>query len=158
MRELSYLAFAAGYRRISFVFIEGGQLATWHTSCVAARDAAQASEFAKDFIDLLDPNVIVIENIEAGTRKGTKAMALIDAIRKEAEQSRSHLVAVVREKLFRTRYAEAVYLVKHYPDLADKVPQRGHAEREPHHMVLFEALALAHQAAQGGAMLLAAKM
>lgn len=158
MRALSYLAFAAGYRRISFVLIEDGQLATWHTSCVAARDATQAAEFAQDFIDLLDPNVVVIEDIASGTRKGTKATALIDAIRKEAEQSRAQLVAVMREKLFRTRHAEALYLVKHYPELADKIPRRGHAEREPHHMVLFEALALAHQASQGGAMLIAAKM
>ena len=158
MQGLSYLAFAAGYRRISFVFVEYGQLATWHTSCVAARDAGNAAQFAQDFIDLLDPNVIIIEDIAAGTRKGPIAKALIEAIRNEAEQSRAQLVALKREKLFRTRYAEALYLVKHYPELADKVPKRGYAEREPHHMVLFEALALAHQTAQGGALFLATKM
>lgn len=158
MRELSYLAFAAGYRRISFVLIERGQLATWHTSCVAARDPEKAAQFAQEFIDLLDPNVVVIEDIAAGTRKGTKATALINRIRNEAEQSRVHLVAVKREKLFCTRHAEALYLAEHYPDLADKMPKRGYAKREPHHMVLFEALALAHQAAQGGALFLATKM
>ena len=158
MPGLSYLAFAVGYRRVSFVLIEFGQLATWHTSCVAARDTENAAQFAQDFIDLLDPKVIVIEDVAAGTRKGSKATALIEVIRNEAEQSRAQLVALKREKLFRTRHAEALYLVKHYPELADKVPKRGYAEREPHHMVLFEALALAHQAAQGGALLLAAKM
>ena len=81
MQGLSYLAFAAGYRRISFVFVEYGQLATWHTSCVAARDAGNAAQFAQDFIDLLDPNVIIIEDIAAGTRKGPIAKALIEAIR-----------------------------------------------------------------------------
>lgn len=63
-----------------------------------------------------------------------------------------------REKLFRTRYDEAKYLISYYPEFADKLPQRGLCDREPHQMVLFEALALAHQAMQGGASLLARKM
>lgn len=158
MRGLSYLAFAAGYRRVSFVCIEDGQLATWHTSKRAARDPDEAASFAREFIDLLLPNVIVMEDIAAGTRKGLKTQELLAAIRQEAERSEAQLMPLSREKLFRTRHDEAAYLVKHHPELADKVPVRSFCDREPHHMVLFEALALGHQAAQGGAMLVASKM
>ena len=158
MRGLSYLAFAAGYRRVSFVFIEDGQLATWHTSKRAARNPAEAADFAREFIDLLLPKVVVMEDFAAGTRKGDQAQALLQAIRDEAEKSDAQLLSLSREKLFRTRYDEAVYLVKYHPELEDKVQERSFCDREPHHVVLFEALALAHQAAQGGAMLLASKM
>lgn len=158
MPGLSYLAFAAGYRRISFVFIENGELATWHTSCIAARDATRATQLAREFIELLAPNVIVIEDIRTGTRKGRKAREALEAIRAEAERSRAQLLPIERERLFRTRHDEAAYLVRHYPELTDKVPSRRFHEREPHQMVLFEALALGHQALQGSTMLIASKM
>lgn len=158
MGGLSYLAFAAGYRRVSFVLIEHGQLATWHTSCVAAREPAGAARFARDFIDLLDPDVIVMEDVAEGSLKGETALTLLEAIRKEAECSKAQLLLLKRELAFRTRRSEAEHLVRHYPDLADKVPKRKFCEREPHQMVLFEALAFAHQAKMGGAMLLASKM
>lgn len=158
MPGLSYLAFAAGYRRVSFVLIENGQLATWHTSCKAARNADEAASFAHEFIDLLNPHVIVVEDVTRGTRKGAVAKTLIEAIRKEAEQSQAQMLALEREMLFRSRHAEAVCLVQHYPELADKVPKRRFFEREPYHMVLFEALALADQAVRGSTLLLASKM
>jgi hypothetical protein len=158
MRELSYLAFAAGYRRVSIALIENGQLATWHTSCKAAGDPEEAGLFAREFIDLLAPHVVVIEDIAAGTRKGATAQALLKAIREEADRSKAQVVALKRERLFRSRHAEAVYLVKHYPELCEKVRKRRHFDREPYHSVLFEALALADQALRGSALLLASKM
>lgn len=158
MRGLSFLAFAAGYRRVSFVFIEDGHLATWHTSTRAAWDPDEAASFAREFIDLLLPTFIVMEDLSAGTRKGAQAQGMLKAIRNEAEQSKAQLLQLNRAKLFRTRHDEAAYLAKHYPELADKVPERSFCDREPYHMVLFEALALAHQAMQGGALLVASKM
>ena len=158
MRGLSFLAFAAGYRRVSFVFIEDGQIATWHTSKRAAWDPDEAASFAREFIDLLIPSFIVMEDITSGTRKGAQARALIEAIRTEAEHSNAQLLPLKREKLFRTRHDEAVYLVRYHPELADKVPERSYTDREPHHMVLFEALAFGHQAMQGGSLLVASKM
>jgi hypothetical protein len=158
MRELSYLAFAAGYRRVSFVLIENDQLATWHTSRNAAKTPEEAAHFARDFIDLLEPHIVVMEDVEAGTRKGATALAALDAIAKEARQSRARLVTLKRERLFRTRHAEACHLAQHYPDLADKVAERRYHDHEPYHSVLFEALALADQAKRGSALLLAQKM
>ena len=99
-----------------------------------------------------------MEDITSGTRKGVQARALLEAIRNEAEQSNAQLLPLKREKLFRTRHDEAAYLVKYHPELADKVPERSFTDREPHHMVLFEALAFAHQAMLGGALLVASKM
>ena len=158
MRGLSYLAFAAGYRRVSLVLIEDGQIATWHTSKRAARDPEDAGRFAREFIDLLGPTVVVMEDIASETRKGAQAKALLKAIRDEAERAKTQLLPLKREKLFRTRYDEAMYLVRFHPELEDKVKDRTFCDREPHQVVLFEALALAHQAAQGGSMLLASKM
>ena len=158
MPGLSYLAFAAGYRRVSLVLLENGKLATWQTSCKAARSPEDAALFAKDFIHLLSPHVVVMEDMASGTRKGATAQALLGAIREKADQSNAQVVALKREKLFRNRQAEADYLVKHYPDLADKVPRRRYFDREPHHSVLFEALALGDQALRGSALLLASKM
>lgn len=158
MRTLSYLAFAAGYRRVSFVLIENGQLATWHTSKKAARSPDEATRFAAEFIDLLMPNVIVVEDVEARSRKGENTRVLVRAIREEANCSNSSVIALEREHLFRTRHDEATWLVTHYPELADKIPTRLQHEPEPYHSVLFDALALAHQAMQGSTLLLASKM
>lgn len=158
MRGLSYLAFAAGYRRVSFVLIEDGQLATWHTSKRAASDPEEAATFAQEFIELLLPNAIILEDITKGTRKGKIARSLIAAMSEQAEQANAQIVMISREKLFRTRYDEARYLIRHYPEFEEKLPKRSFWDREPHQMVLFEALALAHHAMQGGALLLARKM
>ncbi|KWV93884.1 hypothetical protein [Erythrobacter sp. AP23] len=158
MHGLSYLAFAAGYRRVSFVFIEDGQIATWQTSKRAATSPDEVADFAREFIDLLVPNFIVMEDVAAGTRKGAQAQALLAAIKSESENSKALLLSLKREKLFRTRYDEAVYLARHHPEFAEKIPKRSFCDREPYHMVLFEALALGHHAMQGGAMLPASKM
>ncbi len=158
MRGLSFLAFAAGYRRVSFVFIEDGQLATWQTSKRAALSPEEAASFAREFIDLLLPTFIVMEDTSGGTRKGAQAQAALGAIKEEAEKSNAQLIPMKREKLFRTRFDEARYLAGKHPEFESKVPSRSFQDREPHHMVLFEALALGHQAAQGGATFLASKM
>ena len=158
MRGLSFLAFAAGYRRVSFVFIEDGQLATWQTSKRAALNPEEAASFAREFIDLLLPTFIVMEDTAAGTRKGERTQALLKAIMDEAAQSNAQLLPMKREKIFRTRFDEARYLAEKHPEFEGKVPSRTFRDREPHQMVLFEALALGHQAAQGGAMFLASKM
>lgn len=158
MPGLSYLAFAAGYRRVSFVLIENGNLATWHTSCLAAKSSATARAFANEFIDLFRPDVIVLEYEETAKRKSEKTRALLEAFRNEAERASARLVRLERVREFRTRQAEAEHLAKLYPEFADMVPRRGYCENEPHHAVLFEALALAHHAVRGGAMLLASKM
>ena len=55
-------------------------------------------------------------------------------------------------------FDEARYLADKHPEFENKVPSRTFRDREPHQMVLFEALSLGHQAAQGGAMFLASKM
>lgn len=158
MQNLSYLAFAAGYRRISFVLIEHGQLATWHTSCVAAKSTEAAREFTREFIEVFSPDVIVMEKLETAGRKGAKAKALLQVIRDEAEKANAQFLPLKRKNEFRTRQAEASNLVNLFPELADKVPHREYCDNEPHHMVLFEALALAHQAVRGGPMLLARQM
>jgi len=158
MQKVSYLAFAAGYRRISFVLIENGQLATWQTSCKAARKASSAARFAAEFIELLRPHIVVIEDFEAGTRKGKNALALLRAIEAILPGHEVQVIKLSREHLHQTRYDEAASLARHYPELRDKVPTRKFFEKEPHHTVLFEAAALAHEALEGGALMLARKM
>ncbi len=158
MRAVSYLAFAVGYRRISFVLIENEQLATWQTSCKAARDVVSAVRFAAEFIELLRPNVVVMEDFEAGTRKGKKALVLLHAIAAILPGHDVQVIKLSREHLHQTRYDEAASLALKYPELREKVPTRKFFEKEPHHTVLFEAAALARQAVEGGAMLLAQEM
>ncbi|WP_442625212.1 hypothetical protein [Parasphingopyxis sp.] len=143
---------------MSFVFIEHGHLATWQTSCEAANAPADAACFAREFITLLIPNVVVIEDVPAKTQKSANTRALLEAIRVEAERGDVRLLSIERERPFRNREAEATYLAKQYPELADKVPKRRFFENEPHHSVLFEALALADQAVRGSSLLLASKM
>ena len=100
MRGLSFLAFAAGYRRVSFVFIEDGQLATWQTSKRAALNPEEAASFAREFIDLLLPTFIVMEDTTAETRKGARTQALLKVIKDEAARSPARLLPMKREKLF----------------------------------------------------------
>jgi len=158
MKSLSYLAFAAGYRRISFVLIEDGLLATWHTSNIAAKNPKAARDFACEFINLFQPTVIVMEKLETTKRKGRNARQLLEEIQQQADQADAHFLTLEREKTFRNRQAEAAYLASLFPEVADKVPRRDYCENEPHHMVLFEALALAQQAIRGGPTLLARNM
>lgn len=158
MQSLSYLAFAAGYRRISFVLIEDGLLATWHTSNIAAKSPDTAREFANEFINLFQPNVIVMEKLETTKRKGRNARLLLQEIYGQAEKAEGHFLSLKREKAFRNRQAEAEHLASLFPEVANKVPRRDYCKNEPHHMVLFEALALAHQAIRGGPTLLARHM
>ncbi len=158
MRQISYLAFAVGYRRISFVLIENEELATWQTSCKAARDVVSAARFTAEFIELLRPNVVVMEDFETGTRKGKQALGVLRAIAAILPGHGVQVIKLSREHLHQTRYDEAASLAVRYPELADKVPSRKFFEKEPHHTVLFEAAALAHSAVEGGAMLLASEM
>ena len=104
MRGVSYLAFAAGYRRVSFVFVEDGQLATWQTSKQAARTPELAASFAQEFIELLVPTVIVMEDLENATRKGETARELIAAMQEKARGAKCPLIVLAKEKLFRTRF------------------------------------------------------
>ena len=158
MKSFSYLAFAVGYRRVSLVLLQHGKLATWQTSCKAAEGVAETRAFAEEAMELLQPQVVVFEDIRSGTRKGKQSQRLMTAISEVAQNSAAHSVAIKRERLFRCRYAEAAHLAKCYPDLADKTPSRRFFDKEPHHVVLFEALALADQAVRGSSELLAANM
>ena len=140
------------------MLLQHGKLATWQTSCKAAASVSETKAFVHEALELLRPHVIVFEDIKAGTRKGKQSQRLMTAIAKVAGNSTAHSVAIKRERLFRCRYAEASHLAKCYPDLADKTPTRRFFDKEPHHVVLFEALALADQAVRGSSELLAANM
>ena len=158
MEKIKYLAFAVGYRRVSLVLLQNGRLVTWQTSCKAASNDRQVTRLVNDALNTLVPHVIVFEKIGDGSRKGKNATARLKVIAELADSYPAQVLCLERERLFASRFQEAEHLASRYPELADKVPYRRFFDREPHHVVLFEALALADQAMHGSSRLLASNM
>ena len=158
MIELRYLAFAVGYRRISLVLLEHGRLVTWQTSCKAASSNKAANDFVQEALAILRPHVIVFQELNSECRKGKQAKARLSVIADAVRTHPAQTLKLTPCRNFPSRFQEAAHLATLYPEIADKVPIRRFFDREPHHAVLFEALALADRAMNGSSQLLASQM
>ena len=159
MELLSYLAFAAGQRRVGMIYLEGKELKYWDMSTKAAKSVEEACAFAERMIEHLRPQVVVTEDISTATQKGRHTKSLIYAISKVAENADTIAVSTERRCLHRNKYEEAAELVTRYPDLLPWQPKRRcFFDKEPRSTVLFEALSLAESVQQRPTTDLAAAM
>ena len=144
------LTLAAASGRIGMVFFVGQRLMDWRISNFAARSPRAAAAFADKLIVSLKPDVVITERAVSAAHKGDKTKALVIAMAEAAANHEVLDIAVVREFRFANKYLEAEALAERYPVLLPWKPkQRRFFDNEPRNTVLFEALALALNVAEG---------
>lgn len=144
MAALRLLAVAAATGRIAYVYLIGDRLMDWRISDRASESEADAALAAERWIETLQPDVVVTEELATAHRKGANAKRLIAAMTDVAENGKILSVRVPREQLYENKYVEAATLAVHYPELQPWVPRkRRFFDNEHRNTVLFEALALA---------------
>lgn len=144
MERLSFVAFAAAYRRVGMVYVVGDNALYWKIQCVTGcKKSESAARFAERVIKEWKPDVIVTERPEAATRKSDQTKAMTAAIANVAADSLKIDVVIERGHNFNNKHEEAVHLVSKYPQLAGLLPKpRRFFDPEPRNTVVFEALSL----------------
>ena len=159
MEGLSYLAFAAAYRRVGVIYVDGGEILYWKMSTKAAKSAILAAEFARSLIDEFSPNVVITEQLAYAQRKGKHTKLIIQSIATTAKGAAVLDMEVARENQYKNKYEEADALIERYPILAPLRPKvRKYYDNEPRSTVLFEALSLAESVKRGPTTQLATAM
>jgi len=144
MARLKVLAIAAATGRIGCVFFIGGRLKHWAMSVKASKSPKLAAKQTAQWIDELEPDVLITEKVGKHSHKGKLSKQLVAATTKVAENQHLNVIVVPRVQNFQNKYEEAKELAKQYPDILPWVPKRPRIwESEPRNMIYFEALALA---------------
>ena len=126
------------------MFFIGDKLKHWAISVKASKPPKLAAKQAGQWIDELEPDVVITEKIGKHSHKGKLTKQLIAAIATVAENRYLNDIAVPRVQNFRNKYEEAKELARQYPDILPWMPKRPRIwESEPRNMIYFEALALA---------------
>lgn len=159
MEGLSYLAFAAAYRRVGVIYLLGDEVLYWHMSTKAWENVEQAAKFARQLIEEFSPNVVITENLAHAVRKGRQTKRIIQSIADEAKKAAVLDMEVARDNPYKNKYEEADALIERYPILRPLRPKvRRYFDNEPRSTVLFEALSLAESVRFGPTTQLAAAM
>lgn len=158
MERLRIVAFAAGYRRVGAILVDGNQVKDWKMSTNAALDCSFTKKFTQKMIDKWQPHVVVTENVERTSRKGIQSKQVISVIASVAEDNPLLDVSIERQQPFENKYKEAAHFVSQYPVLAKIQPVRRIFDCEPRSTVIFEALSLAENVKRDPTQKLAAAM
>lgn len=144
MAALRVLAIAVATGRIGYVFLKGGELCDWALSRKASRDPKAAAEKAQEWIDELEPDVVVTEELPKRSRKGSRTRAMIEAITRVAERANVLDITISAVRVSRNKYDEAERLAERFPEISAWAPAKRRIwESEPRNTIYFEALALA---------------
>jgi len=160
MAALSVLAIAVASGKVGYVFLHSGRLQDWGITVKAAKSGSDLVGFVQGLINEWQPAVVVTEDCDDGCRKGKKTKRLIRSLAELASHNAVLDVSVSRPRTFQSKYEEAEALVAAHPEIAGHLPaqRRRIFDFEPRGMVLFEALALAHEVMRGPPTKLAAAM
>lgn len=138
------MGFAVGTGKIGFAYLVDGELMDWRLSIKASRSFDGAFKQALDWIIYYRPEMIVLEQIEAGSRKGAYSVLLVEAIESAANNANVEVVRIPRPASCPNKYAEAAELADEFPQIASWLPKKRRLwETEPRNIIYFEALALA---------------
>ena len=144
MTPFRVLSVAAATGRVGYVYFEGGQPVDWALSHKASRSSKDAARYARRWITLLHPDVVITEKVGKHSRKGAKTRALIEAIATEAANHKLHTIAAPRHQPFANKYDEAAAYAERFPELRQLLPAtRKIWEKEPPKITYFEAVTLA---------------
>ncbi|RWQ58823.1 hypothetical protein [Mesorhizobium sp.] len=144
MRARKILAVAAASGKVGFAYLNGGQLHDWGLSVKASKSIDQAFAQAKAWLAYYRPDLLIIEHVDQGTRKGNHTRLLIKAVKEAANELNINCASVVRRSRYPNKYAEAAALAQEFPQIEPWLPRpRKIWEPEPRNVIYFEALALA---------------
>lgn len=144
MTPFRVLSVAAATGRIGYVYFEGGQPVDWALTRKASRSPKDAAAYARNWITLLRPDVLITEKVGRHTRKGAKTRALIAAIATEAASHALHDIAVPRQQHYPNKYTEAAVYAERFHELRPLLPAKRRIwDKEPPNITYFEAVALA---------------
>ncbi|WP_337658831.1 hypothetical protein [Sphingorhabdus sp. Alg231-15] len=144
--------------RMTAIASRSGQLGTvclirhdllhWEMSVKYARSPELAATYAKKMIDRFEPDIFVCENLTTAHRKSSRTKGILKSLSEVAETSKTQAVTIGRIQRHPSKQVEAVHIAKRHPALARYVPPpRRVFDDEPRAYVLFEAIALAEEAA-----------
>jgi hypothetical protein len=132
------------------VYLIGNRLMDWRVSDRASDSEAEAAKSAARWIEMLQPDVVVTEDVLGAKKKGYRSKEIIASIAAVASRADLLDVSVIREQNFPNKYVEAKALAEQYPDLKPWLPYRRLLlDNEHRNTVIFEALALAHVILRG---------
>jgi hypothetical protein len=144
MTAYKVLGIAVATGKIGYALLEGERLADWGLSREASRSPKRAAAKVRGWIELLKPEAVVTERLIKKSRKRGKTIALLAAIAKTARKASAVHATVPRVRLHKNKYEEAAMLVKRYPELRSRLPEKPPIWLpEPPNMIIFEALTLA---------------
>jgi hypothetical protein len=142
-RARRVLGFAVGSGKIGFAYLVDGELMDWRLSIKASRSFDKAFRQALDWITYYAPEMVVLEEIPADTRKGAYTQSLLLAIESAANNVNVEHVRIARPASGPNKYADAAELAAEFPQIASWLPHpRRLWETEPRNVIYFEALAL----------------
>ena len=140
------MAISVASCRICYVYFENGRLIDWALSRKASRNTGSAALQVRTWIEMLEPDVVVTEKINARCRKGAKSKALIDAVQQTTSEFELFDVAISKQSNFSNKYDEARHYASLYPDIQRWLPSKPKIwESEPRNASYIEALNLASQ-------------
>ncbi|CAN7521950.1 hypothetical protein [Rhizobium sp. LjRoot254] len=138
------MGIAASSGRVGYVLLVGRKLYTWQLSKKAAETPEEATRLTRLWIGRTKPDVVVMEKITEGCRKGKRTKVIIETIADVVANMELYDISVLRPRNFSNKYAEAAALADRFPDLKPRLPHgRKVWDSEPRNTTIFEALALA---------------
>lgn len=138
------MGFAVGTGKVGFAYLVDGELMDWRLSIKASRSFEAAFNQALKWIIYYRPELVVLEEIDTGSRKGAHSQALVQAIESAANNANVDVVRTPRPSSGPNKYAEAAQLSEQFPQIASWLPRKRRLwETEPLNIIYFEALALA---------------
>ena len=159
MATLKLLAVAINTQRMGCVFFAGHELKDWRAMTKPTRSQSDAAEALQRLINNFAPDVVVTQQHRSVQGKRFHNKDLRAALNRTAAQNFVLDVTIERPREFANKYEEASALAELYPELRHEVPPaRRSFDHQPARLILFDALALAHQVLQRPTQQLAAAM
>lgn len=146
-RHRRVLSIAVAYGKLAYVFLINDRLKDWQMSRAASFSPAKARAFLKNAYVRLQPDIVLIEDPQEGTRKTGHALEILLALEKDiiAEGIPHHCIQ--RHQRYANKYEEASALAEQYPPIASWLPKSPRIwEGEPTNTIYFEALSMHVQA------------
>ena len=144
MKRRKILAVAASSGKVGYVYLSDGDLLDWGLSVKASRSVDAAFAQMATWLSRYHPDMVLVEYLEDGARKGPHTRALIEAVLAAAREREIAWERVVRPRRLASKYADAAVLAEEFPQIAPWLPKpRSKWGHEPNNIVYFEALSLA---------------
>jgi len=141
------LAISIATQKIGCAFFIDGTPYDWRVSETASQSLITARDFAADWMEYYQPQLLVTERMDPQSRKGSFSRDINNAIMAEAQKQGIEIMCVDRMQRYANKYAEAKALAERFPELQPYVPKpRRQWESEPRNIGIFVAVGLGLQA------------